>query len=312
MSRRRYRRSRESFPAIAGQFGVFAVVVAWLGFSLLRTSVPWILATLTFITAATCVVVVVGRWVHGRDLGEPLSFGGLFTSNASEETRTDGESLPESVLSDDYPGGNRSERRDSQTIGDTGAPVPASAKDFQERLRAIDWFQFEKLVALLLTKKGYAVERRGGAKADDGVDLILERDGVRTAVQCKHWQAWRVGVKTVRELRGAMAGEGFSKGMLIAMKGFTVDAIQKATEYGIELRDESDVVRLLEESDARYDPTVAELLNDARKFCPRCESEMVLRTATRGPNKGQGFWGCSTYPRCDYTLPARDAQPPPG
>lgn len=304
MSRRRYRRSRDSFQAIAGQFGAFAVLVAWVGFPELRTSVPWILATLSFITVAVCVVVVVGRWVDGRNLGEPLSFGGLSTS---KDTKTDGESLPESVPSDDDPGGNLSERRDPQTIGGTSTPIPASARDFRERLRVIDWFQFEKLVALLFAKKGFAVERRGGAKADGGVDLILEKDGVRTAVQCKHWQAWRVGVKTVRELRGAMAGEGFSQGMLIAIKGFTGDAIQKATEYGIELRDEADVVKLLEESDARFDPTVAELLSDARKFCPRCESEMVLRTATRGPNKGQGFWGCSTYPRCSYTLPVRES-----
>jgi hypothetical protein len=302
MSRRRYRRSHNSFPAIAGQLGAFAVLAAWVAFPELRTSVPWILATLSFITAAICIVVVVGRWVDGRDLSEPLSFGGLSTS---QEAKTDGESLPESVPPNSDPGWNLAEGRDSESIG--AASASSSAMDFQERLRAIDWFQFEKLVALLFAKKGYAVERRGGAKADDGVDLILEKDGVRTAVQCKHWQAWRVGVKTVRELRGAMAGEGFSQGMLIAMKGFTGDAIQKATEYGIELRDESDVVKLLEDSDARFDPTVVELLNDARKFCPRCESEMVLRTATRGANKGQGFWGCSSYPRCAYTLPVRES-----
>jgi hypothetical protein len=311
MSRRRYRRSRDSLPAIAGQLGVFAVVVAWLGFSLLRTS--GVFHGFSRPCRSSPQPSVSAWWwaagVHGRKLCDPLSLGGLSTS---EDTVTNGRSISGSLPRDHDRGWNTSEGLDYGTIGGTNTSAPASARDFRERLRAIDWFQFEKLVALLFAKKGYAVERRGGAKADDGVDLILERDGVRTAVQCKHWQAWRVGVKTVRELRGAMAGEGFSKGMLIAMKGFTVDAIQKATEYGIELRDESDVVRLLEDSDARFDPTVADLLNDARKFCPRCESEMVLRTATRGPNKGQGFWGCSTYPRCDYTLPVRDTQPPPG
>lgn len=29
---------------------------------------------------------------------------------------------------------------------------------------------------------------------------------------------------------------------------------------------------------------------------------MVLRTASRGPNVGQRFWGCSTYPRCRGTV----------
>ncbi|EPC3541863.1 NERD domain-containing protein [Aeromonas hydrophila] len=32
--------------------------------------------------------------------------------------------------------------------------------------------------------------------------------------------------------------------------------------------------------------------------CPRCGSTMVLRTATRGENKGNQFWGCSGFPKC--------------
>jgi len=32
--------------------------------------------------------------------------------------------------------------------------------------------------------------------------------------------------------------------------------------------------------------------------CPKCGSEMVLRTAKRGDNQGRQFWGCSKYPQC--------------
>jgi len=32
--------------------------------------------------------------------------------------------------------------------------------------------------------------------------------------------------------------------------------------------------------------------------CPKCASEMVLRTAKRGDNQGGKFWGCSKYPEC--------------
>lgn len=32
--------------------------------------------------------------------------------------------------------------------------------------------------------------------------------------------------------------------------------------------------------------------------CPKCGSTMILRTASRGENKGNPFWGCSGYPRC--------------
>ncbi|NWF38466.1 nuclease [Mariprofundus sp. NF] len=34
------------------------------------------------------------------------------------------------------------------------------------------------------------------------------------------------------------------------------------------------------------------------KSCPKCGSEMVLRTSKKGPNAGNEFWGCSAFPKC--------------
>ena len=34
--------------------------------------------------------------------------------------------------------------------------------------------------------------------------------------------------------------------------------------------------------------------------CPRCNGNLVLRTATRGANAGDQFYGCSNYPKCKY------------
>ena len=36
------------------------------------------------------------------------------------------------------------------------------------------------------------------------------------------------------------------------------------------------------------------------KVCPRCGKNMVLRTAKKGANAGQRFYGCSNYPNCRY------------
>jgi len=33
-------------------------------------------------------------------------------------------------------------------------------------------------------------------------------------------------------------------------------------------------------------------------LCPKCGAKMVQRTATRGANTGNTFWGCSRYPKC--------------
>ncbi|GAV20994.1 DNA topoisomerase I [Mariprofundus micogutta] len=36
----------------------------------------------------------------------------------------------------------------------------------------------------------------------------------------------------------------------------------------------------------------------ATKSCPKCGSEMVLRTSKKGPQAGNQFWGCSAFPKC--------------
>jgi hypothetical protein len=37
--------------------------------------------------------------------------------------------------------------------------------------------------------------------------------------------------------------------------------------------------------------------------CPLCNVPMVKRTARKGDNKGESFWGCSRYPNCRQILP---------
>ena len=45
------------------------------------------------------------------------------------------------------------------------------------------------------------------------------------------------------------------------------------------------------------------VLENAVNSCPKCGESMVLRTATRGNNKGNQFWGCSGYPKCRKIIP---------
>jgi ssDNA-binding Zn-finger/Zn-ribbon topoisomerase 1 len=41
-------------------------------------------------------------------------------------------------------------------------------------------------------------------------------------------------------------------------------------------------------------------------LCPKCGAKMILRTATRGENKGNKFWGCSQFPKCRGTSSYRE------
>ncbi|HKW29332.1 MAG TPA: restriction endonuclease [Verrucomicrobiae bacterium] len=196
---------------------------------------------------------------------------------------------------------------DKKTDGDESKskqpPEPPTTAGFIEQLRSMDWFQFEKVVGHVYQKLGYTVTRRGGANPDGGIDLVIEKDGQRIAVQCKQWKTWNVGVKAIREFLGALTDAGTQKGIFITLRGYTGDARQLAEKHGIEIVNEVGLTQMLESTDARFDPDVLELLHDTRKFCPKCERELVIRVAEKGPNPGSKFWGCSGYPRCHFTLP---------
>ncbi len=44
-------------------------------------------------------------------------------------------------------------------------------------------------------RQGYSVEENAVAGPDEGVDLVLKRDGRMVLVQCKQWRSTKVGVK---------------------------------------------------------------------------------------------------------------------
>nr|WP_325229211.1 NERD domain-containing protein [uncultured Oscillibacter sp.] len=51
-------------------------------------------------------------------------------------------------------------------------------------------------------------------------------------------------------------------------------------------------------SNSKKEKTDKELSKPATILCPKCGSAMVLRTASKGANKGQKFYGCSSFPKC--------------
>ena len=164
-----------------------------------------------------------------------------------------------------------------------------------ERMRVIDWYQFEKLNAAILTHEGWAVERKGGAAPDGGVDLVAVKDGLKILVQCKHWRGWKVQEKIVREMLGSMTHFNVTVGAIHTLKGWTHPAKKFADEHRIDLADEQELARRARAS--LTDEELARWLLDDTHRCPRCEAEMVLRTGDF-----KSFWGCPHYPRCRGTL----------
>jgi len=169
--------------------------------------------------------------------------------------------------------------------------------DMGSCLDKLDWFQLEKLVAVLFEQSNYRVESRGGAHPDGGIDLVVETEGNRIAIQCKKWATWKCGVAVVRELMGSMVHEGIGQGYLVARE-VTNEARELAEKHAIGIIDREKLVTWIEDLKATGNQSVLSALENPEKRCPKCGAGMVLRTASKGRGAGTEFWGCSTFPRC--------------
>jgi restriction system protein len=173
-------------------------------------------------------------------------------------------------------------------------------------LNDMSWQQFEALVGEAFRRKGYAVTETGSGGADGGIDLVLKKEGETFLVQCKQWRGTKVSVSIVRELYGVMAAKGATGGFVVSSGEFTNDAQDFARGRNIELVDSKALhaqIRGVSVS-GKPVPVSQAVASASEPACPICQSAMVKRTAKRGANSGNGFWGCSKYPGCKGTRPA--------
>jgi hypothetical protein len=53
-------------------------------------------------------------------------------------------------------------------------------------------------------------------------------------------------------------------------------------------------------SEESTEPKTSNAIEGDTLKCPKCNADLVLRTATKGANAGMQFYGCSNYPKCKY------------
>jgi len=164
-------------------------------------------------------------------------------------------------------------------------------------IKAVNWKDFEYLVSEAYRRQGYSVQENTFDGADGGVDLVLNKDGNRILVQCKNWRSRKVGVSTIRELFGVVTAESANEGIVVCSGYFTSEAMEFAKDKPITLVDGAALSQLI--GDVQKSPQIKTSMKDSA--CPVCRSPMVMRTARRGKNAGNGFWGCSRFPKCRGT-----------
>jgi restriction system protein len=172
-------------------------------------------------------------------------------------------------------------------------------------IRSLSWRDFELLVGEAFRIKGYSVTETGGGGADGGIDLMLKKNGEVFLVQCKQWRAFKVSVNIVRELFGVMAAQGATGGFVVTSGVFTDEAHSFAKGRNIVLIDGAELTDMISHVQSpRFGQTHTEsqqkssFTDQHQILCPVCGGSMVRRTAKKGLNSGNEFWGCAQFPRC--------------
>ena len=112
-------------------------------------------------------------------------------------------------------------------------------------LRVLPRHRFELLVGEAFGRQGYIVEARGNRAPDGEVDLELWRDGRKSIVVCRHWQAKQIGISLIRELHEVMKFERADEAIFLSSGQYTHDAWQFAQGKPLRLIDGDGLLNLL-------------------------------------------------------------------
>jgi restriction system protein len=199
-------------------------------------------------------------------------------------------------------------RRSRESLADSGRSADHAKFDTRNwtlaLLKHLEWRRFEELCAAYFEALGFTT-RISHTRANGNADIGLCAAGSADAavlVHCEAWNAYRVGIRPVRELRAAMTSAGAREGVLVTSGSFTQEAVAFAAKEKIDLIDGAGLL-------AKLGALAPEKALALLKFttqgdfltptCPSCSLKMLSRTSTR---EGRKFWGCVNYPRCKQTF----------
>ena len=116
------------------------------------------------------------------------------------------------------------------------------------RFQDISPYEFEDFMAFLFEENGFFVEQTDYS-ADFGADLIVEKEGIRTAVQIKRYAASnKVGVNDINQVIGAASYYGTDQAMLITSSSITNPARQLAGEASVLIWEWIDLLEIIQDT----------------------------------------------------------------
>ena len=166
--------------------------------------------------------------------------------------------------------------------------------------------EFKKLIHKIFKLRGYTLIDDAELSHDD-VDLVLQQDNETTYVQYDHWKDKQIELSTITSLHNNMTDDNVRFGIVITSGEFTSDALEFALGKTILLINGIDLSQMIEvlmqsnfEEEELDTKNASEELKmpELEPLCPICSQKMIKRTARKGKNAGNIFWGCSQFPNC--------------
>jgi restriction system protein len=109
-----------------------------------------------------------------------------------------------------------------------------------QKLAALSAREFTDMLAAAYEREGYTVTRF----TKPGADLVIEKNGYTTLVNCKRWKAANHGVEALRELLTAMEKADTGRGIYTALNSVSEAASAFAAKNGIRIASGSELVEL--------------------------------------------------------------------
>ena len=191
-----------------------------------------------------------------------------------------------------------------KSVGETSTPRPDRWS--LDLLRMIDWKRFEEVCAEYFRVCGFNATTQSHGP-DGGIDVTLhapsDQSNAVNIVQCKQWSR-PVGPKPLRELLGVMTAKGVQRGTFVTASTFNDQAEQFAKENRIHLIDGEGLLKRIRERSPADQERLLKVATEGDYLTPSCPS-CGTKLAERKNKKDQSvFWGCTSFPRCRYTLKA--------
>ena len=115
----------------------------------------------------------------------------------------------------------------------------------EEYWKSLKGRDLEREIGNLFSSQGYTVELTPPTN-DKGIDLFLNKGGIKTIVQCKG-HSTPIGPDIVRDLYGTLTASRAFSAILISTSGFTKGAYDFAKGKRIELFSLNDIIKLSEQ-----------------------------------------------------------------